>query len=82
MKVHPACKSEPPILHTIIPQVELFSFVFWENLGDHKLLSRFTDLYVYLYITYRPSYIQGSTTTRETKSKLVKFWPEMLKNTK
>ena len=48
MKVHPACKSEPPILHTMIPQVELFSFVFWENWGDHKLLSRFTDLYVYI----------------------------------
>ena len=24
---------------------ECISFVFWENCGDHKLLSRFTDLY-------------------------------------
>ena len=63
MKVHPACKSEPPILHTMIPQVELFSFVFWENLGDHKLLSRFTDLYVYILhiglTTYKDPLLQG-----------------------
>jgi len=24
------------------------SYVFWENWGDHKLLSRFTDLYMKL----------------------------------
>jgi hypothetical protein len=27
----------------MIPQVILFSFVFWENPGDHKLLLRFND---------------------------------------
>ena len=29
----------------LIPQVELFSFVSWENWGNHKLLSKFTDLH-------------------------------------
>ena len=29
---------------TMIPKVEFFLFVFWENRGRHKLLSRFTHL--------------------------------------
>ena len=29
---------------TMVPQVELFSFVFWENWGNHKLLSRYSNL--------------------------------------
>ena len=30
---------------TLLLKVELFLILFWENRGDHKLLSRFTDLY-------------------------------------
>ena len=32
-------------LTTMIHQVKSFSFVFLENLGHHKLLSKLTDLY-------------------------------------
>ena len=39
-------KSERKNSTTMIPQVKLFSFLFWENWGDHKLLSRFTRSYL------------------------------------
>ena len=32
------------LLHTMVPQVELFSFVFWENCRHKKDISKLTDL--------------------------------------
>ena len=45
---------------TIVPQIDLFLFVFWENWRHQKVLSKLTDLYhrtdantyAYVYISY------------------------------
>ena len=34
------------LLSTMVPQVELFSFVFWENWRHQKVISKLTDLYL------------------------------------
>ena len=52
---------------TMVPQVELFSFVFWENWRHQKDISKLTDLY------YFPSLVAGLALICTKKTGCVKF---------